>query len=49
MKLIFGCDPNAAEMKQDLMAMAAELGHEVVDMGSDDPIYANTALSLIHI
>ena len=46
MKLIFGCDPNAAEMKQDLMALAAKLGHEVVDMGSEDPIYANTAIAV---
>ena len=44
MKLIFGCDPNAAALKQDLMALAEKLGHEVADYGSDDPIYANTAI-----
>ena len=44
MKLIFGCDPNAASLKQDLMALAEKLGHEVEDYGSDDPIYANTAI-----
>ena len=44
MKLIFGCDPNAAALKQDLMALAEKLGHEVTDYGSDDPIYANTAI-----
>ena len=44
MKLIFGCDPNAAALKQDLMALAEKLGHEVEDYGSDDPIYANTAI-----
>ena len=43
MKLIFGCDPNAAEFKKALMAKAVELGHEVEDYGSDDPIYANVA------
>ncbi|WP_314709578.1 RpiB/LacA/LacB family sugar-phosphate isomerase [Propionibacterium acidifaciens] len=43
MKLIFGCDPNAAEFKKALMARAVELGHEVEDYGSDDPIYANVA------
>lgn len=44
MKLIFGCDPNATALKQDLMALAEKLGHEVEDYGSDDPIYANTAI-----
>ena len=44
MKLIFGCDPNATALKQDLMALAEKLGHEVADYGSDDPIYANTAI-----
>lgn len=44
MKLIFGCDPNATALKQDLMALAEKLGHEVEDYGNDDPIYANTAI-----
>lgn len=44
MKILFGCDPNAAEMKKVLMKVAAEMGHETVDMGSEDPIYANTAI-----
>lgn len=44
MKLIFGCDPNATALKQDLMALAEKLGHEVEDYGSDDPVYANTAI-----
>lgn len=46
MKVLFGCDPNAKDMKEDLMQLAADLGHEVVDMGSDDPIYANTAIAV---
>jgi ribose 5-phosphate isomerase B len=46
MIIAFGCDPNAVAMKQALMAHACELGHEVVDMGSDDPVYANTAIEL---
>lgn len=44
MKIIFGCDPNASKLKEDLMAFAGKLGHEVTDFGSDDPIYANTAI-----
>ena len=43
MKLLFGCDPNAAALKLSLMRTAEKLGHECVDMGSEDPIYANTA------
>ena len=43
MKVIFGCDPNASELKVELMAMTEKLGHEVIDFGSEDPVYANTA------
>ncbi len=46
MKLAFGCDPNASELKQVLMAKATELGHEVTDLGSEDPIYANVAFDV---
>lgn len=43
MKVAFGCDPNATDFKKALMAKAESLGHEVFDLGSDDPIYAVTA------
>ena len=46
MKLAFGCDPNAAEFKKNLMAYAESLGHEVFDLGSDDTIYANVAFDV---
>ena len=46
MKLLFGCDSNAAELKKSLMATAEKLGHECVDMGSDDPIYGHTAFQV---
>ena len=46
MKVIFGSDPNATEFKQDLMKTAGKLGYETVDMGGDDPIYANTAVKV---
>jgi ribose 5-phosphate isomerase B len=46
MKLVFGCDPNATDFKKELMAYAEELGHEVTDFGSDDPIYANVAIKV---
>ena len=46
MKLAFGGDPNASDLKKVLMAKAEELGHEVHDLGSDDPIYANVAIDV---
>ena len=46
MKVLFGCDPNAMDMKNDLMKVAEKLGCEVVDMGSEDPFYANTAIAV---
>ena len=46
MKIVFGCDPNAQEFKEHLMAYVKELGHEVEDYGSEDPIYANTAIKV---
>lgn len=46
MKVIFGCDPNASDLKLALMNMAEKLGYEVMDMGSTDPIYANTAIAV---
>lgn len=44
MKIAIGCDPNAMEQKDILKAYIESLGHEVHDYGSDDPIYANTAI-----
>lgn len=46
MKIVFGCDPNADEFKLELMDYVKTLGHEVEDFGSDDPIYANTAIKV---
>lgn len=43
MKLAFGCDPNATDLKKALIEKAESLGHEVSDFGADDPIYANVA------
>lgn len=44
MKIVMACDPNAAAFKQEMMEFVRELGHEVADFGSDDPIYANVAI-----
>jgi ribose 5-phosphate isomerase B len=44
MKIAIGCDPNAADLKKALIPFIQEKGYEVVDYGSDDPIYANVAI-----
>ena len=44
MKIVMACDPNAAAFKQEMMEFVRELGHEVTDFSSDDPIYANVAI-----
>jgi len=41
-----GCDPNAAAYKEKLIAFLQKEGYPIVDMGSDDPIYANTAFAV---
>ncbi|MBR3228332.1 MAG: RpiB/LacA/LacB family sugar-phosphate isomerase [Erysipelotrichaceae bacterium] len=46
MKVVFGCDPNAEEFKQKLMEYTKSLGHEVIDFGDTDPIYANVAFKV---
>jgi ribose 5-phosphate isomerase B len=46
MKIAFGCDPNAVELKNILMSFVREKGYEVVDYGSNDPIYANVAIKV---
>ena len=47
MKIAIGCDPNAEKEKQDLIRFIEEqkLG-EIKDFGSEDPIYANTAVAV---
>ena len=46
MKIAFGCDPNATEFKAALIEHVKAKGHECVDFGSDDPIYANVAIEV---
>jgi ribose 5-phosphate isomerase B len=46
MRIAFGCDPNAADLKAALIPFVRDLGHECVDYGSDDPIYANVAFAV---
>lgn len=44
MKIAIGCDPNAADFKAQLIPFIESLGHEVVDYGSEDTVYANMVL-----
>jgi len=46
MRIAFGCDPNAADFKKTLVEYVKSLGHETVDYGSDDAIYANVAVQV---
>lgn len=46
MKIAFGCDPNAMDFKNDLVAYVKTLGHDCVDYGSEDAIYANVAFAV---
>jgi len=41
-----GCDPNANDLKNAIIKHLADLGYECEDYGSDDPIYANTAITV---
>jgi ribose 5-phosphate isomerase B len=46
MKIAIGCDPNAAELKREIIDEVKSLGHEVRDFGSDDPIYADVVFEV---
>ncbi len=46
MRIAMGCDPNAEDMKLRIIEYVRGLGHEVVDYGSKDPIYANVAFAV---
>ena len=43
MKIGFGCDPYVAELINALISSVEELAHEIIDYGSEDPIYFNVA------
>ena len=46
-KIAIGCDPNAQQAKEELMKFIEAKGYgEMTDFGSEDPIYANTAIRL---
>ena len=47
MKIAIGCDPNAEEAKQKIIVHIEKKGYgEVIDFGSEDPIYANVAINV---
>ncbi len=46
MKYAIGCDPNAKRLKELLILDLKAAGHEVIDYGSDDIVYANVAITV---
>ena len=47
MKIAVGCDPNAQQAKEEIMAYIVKNGlGEVTDFGSEDEIYANVAIKV---
>jgi ribose 5-phosphate isomerase B len=46
LKVAIGCDPNATALKEIVKKQLSELGYEVTDFGSDDPIYARVAFDV---
>ena len=44
--IAIGCDPNAQEAKEKLTDFLKKKGYEITDFGSEDPIYANTAIAV---
>lgn len=46
MRIAVGSDPNAADLKYQMIEFMKSLGHEITDFGSDDPIYAHVAISV---
>ena len=44
--IAIGCDPNAQAEKEKLMDFLEKKGYEITDFGSQDPIYANTAIAV---
>jgi ribose 5-phosphate isomerase B len=45
-KVAIGCDPNASVLKEAIKKHLTELGYEWEDYGSDDPVYANVAITV---
>ena len=46
MKIAVGYDPNAEEYAKEISKFVESLGHEVINYGGDDPIYAYVAFKV---
>lgn len=46
MKIAIGNDPNAKELKEIIIRYVESLGHECLDFGGEDLIYANVAIKV---
>ncbi|MCU0456988.1 MAG: RpiB/LacA/LacB family sugar-phosphate isomerase [Bacteroidales bacterium] len=46
LSVAIGCDPNAAALKEAIIAQLEAMGYPVKDFGSEDPIYARVAFAV---
>lgn len=46
MVVAIGCDPNASHLKEVIINHLKDMGYDVEDFGSDDPIYARVAFAV---
>lgn len=46
LKIAIGCDPNATFMKEEIVRHLEKQGYQIIDFGSADVIYANTAAAV---
>ena len=44
--IALGSDPNASTLKEGIRETLVELGYEIHDYGSDNPIYANVEIDV---
>jgi ribose 5-phosphate isomerase B len=44
--IVIGCDPNATDRKFEFIEHMEKNGFDVTDLGSNDPIYPNTAIKV---
>jgi len=45
-KIAIGCDPNASDLKKEIIDEVQAMGHSVRDFGADDPVYANVVIDV---
>jgi ribose 5-phosphate isomerase B len=46
MRVAVGCDPNALKLKEEVLDELMSMSIDVIDFGSDDPVYANVVIAV---